>query len=552
MNRFSRKFSILFVGLSLFQVSRAMDGPLHDAAKRGDVSAVQQLLGDGVDCNQQDATGATPLHLAAEKGHAKIAALLLRAGADLSRVNRSGWTSLHAAARGGSAELVDMLLQAGADHSAKTSGGNTPLHIAANSGRAEVAEVLLTAGADDSARNERGMLGQTPLYCAVMHDRVAVVKVLAKAGADCSAAVGRRNTPLHYAIGSRNVNMVKVLLSLGANYSAQNNEHDTPLHYAVRENNIEIIRALSAAGASCSVKNKQGKTSLQLAKKKRRSAIVEILESGASVPEQGESEQPEQAEAASQQDGGAVPIAKRRRVECQQARAVSPVTQPATSSAQAVASLAAPCSETTKTVEVPGAAPRCSRKVDSRERPQGGCNRDDAAPPAKRSRTEPQQSQVAADKTGAGASIPCSPAVAPRPLPVCLPNPANPVMYYPVPAGAMQPSGGMMPSPMFHPGQARPAMPYPMPVPAGAMQPSGVMVPSPMFHPGQARPAMPQMVMPVSSDLASAAPISDLSLPSVVQATMPTTWQRPEEMDVMCVQALLQIMRQDTSSGNHH
>ncbi len=43
--------------------------PLHDAAKTGNVKAVNELLAQQADVNQKDQLNRTPLHMAAWAGH---------------------------------------------------------------------------------------------------------------------------------------------------------------------------------------------------------------------------------------------------------------------------------------------------------------------------------------------------------------------------------------------------------------------------------------------------------------------------------------------------
>ena len=73
------------------------DVRLLEAARRGDLSAVKQLIGDGADPNQTDANGETPLLFAAMSGHLAVAKLLLAAGADASRRDSLGYDAYSAA-----------------------------------------------------------------------------------------------------------------------------------------------------------------------------------------------------------------------------------------------------------------------------------------------------------------------------------------------------------------------------------------------------------------------------------------------------------------------
>ena len=109
---------------------------LHDAVKRGDLTAMKRLLdSDRTLANSRsetDARATYPLHVAAEFNQAGAARLLLDYGADVT------------------------LLDAENDAIA--------LSWAAFFGRPEVVTVLLAAGSAPSQRNKHGL---TPLGCAV-------------------------------------------------------------------------------------------------------------------------------------------------------------------------------------------------------------------------------------------------------------------------------------------------------------------------------------------------------------------------------------------------
>ncbi len=164
------------------------DSPVADAAERGDLGAVRNLLRDGADVNAPQGDGMTALHWAAERGDGPLCEVLLYAGARVDAGTRIGhYTPLHLAARAAHAAVAEMLIEAGSDPgAATTNSGATPLHLAAASGDPRVIEVLAAAGADVNARE--AAWGQTPLIFAAASNRVAAVEVLLAAGADPSLA----------------------------------------------------------------------------------------------------------------------------------------------------------------------------------------------------------------------------------------------------------------------------------------------------------------------------------------------------------------------------
>ncbi len=157
-----------------------------DAAARGDIAVLQDLLRRGADVNQTRGDGMTALHWAAERGDAKAASMLIYAGASLSAGTRIGaYTPLHIASRHGHADIVAALLAAGANAEATTSNsGVLPLHLAAASPSSEAVRLLLAADTDVNARERTW--GQTPLIFAAGANRVDNLRVLLDAGADVS------------------------------------------------------------------------------------------------------------------------------------------------------------------------------------------------------------------------------------------------------------------------------------------------------------------------------------------------------------------------------
>lgn len=164
------------------------DGPVADAARRGDLEEVRLLLREGADVNAPMGDGMTALHWAAQRGNAEMGATLLVAGARTSAGTRIGrYTPLHLAARGGRAGMIALLVEAGADPDARTTNsGATPLHLAAASGEPAAVAALLDAGAEVDALESAW--GQTPLIFAASAGRTAVVRALLAAGADPSLA----------------------------------------------------------------------------------------------------------------------------------------------------------------------------------------------------------------------------------------------------------------------------------------------------------------------------------------------------------------------------
>jgi hypothetical protein len=150
-------------------------GPLHLAAKQGDIATLRSLLDRGNPIDSVDGRGLTPLHIASMAGQTEAAGLLLDRGADPNARTALQMTPLHFAAMLGRPEMTGLLARRGARTDASNSGGDTPLHLAADD---KIVNVLVAAGASLAATNARG---ETPLHSA---RQGSVARALLDRGAD--------------------------------------------------------------------------------------------------------------------------------------------------------------------------------------------------------------------------------------------------------------------------------------------------------------------------------------------------------------------------------
>jgi len=176
---------LLVVAAILTLTNPAFGGPIHDAAKAGDLPAVQALLKDNPGLvSSPDKLGFTPLHWAVSKDHKDIVEFLLAQHANVEATTNAGYTPLMSAALRGNKEIVELLLDKGADVNAKVRHGftndlgQTALYFAAAGGRKEVVVLLLDRGADVNARDKKG---RTPLYYTLVWHR-DVAKILREHG----------------------------------------------------------------------------------------------------------------------------------------------------------------------------------------------------------------------------------------------------------------------------------------------------------------------------------------------------------------------------------
>ena len=176
------------------------DSPVADAAMRGDLDQVRELLRSGADVNAPQSDGLTALHWAADNGDAALARVLIYAGANLGPLTRNdAYTPMHMAARGGHAEVIALLLEAGTDPAVATSRtGVTPMHLAAKAGSGEALRALAAGGAEVDARDHQW--GQTPLIFAAGFNRLVAVNTLVELGADVSLTENVLHMPTRHAV----------------------------------------------------------------------------------------------------------------------------------------------------------------------------------------------------------------------------------------------------------------------------------------------------------------------------------------------------------------
>lgn len=116
---------------------------LLDAAKNGDIIAMQAALDTGANVNCEDGGGKTPLHWAANFNNSRAVILLLRYDANPNIADEWGRTPLHRAAFWSNTENAQLLLNHGANVVSRDAKGDTPLHDAAYGTSANIIKLLI-------------------------------------------------------------------------------------------------------------------------------------------------------------------------------------------------------------------------------------------------------------------------------------------------------------------------------------------------------------------------------------------------------------------------
>jgi hypothetical protein len=145
----SNRFTIFLLGLAaLVAGTPAFCGPIHDAARAGDLAKVKLLVKEHPDLvsSKDDQYGQTPLHVAAFNDHKDVAEFLLANKADVNAKAKNGSTPLHLAAAKGNKDIVELLLANNADVNALDNDGWSPMHSAAVMSQKETEDLLAAKG----------------------------------------------------------------------------------------------------------------------------------------------------------------------------------------------------------------------------------------------------------------------------------------------------------------------------------------------------------------------------------------------------------------------
>lgn len=131
--------------------------PLVASAERGDLAALDALLGKHPKPDVRDSCDWTPLMKAALNGHLEAVERLLAAGAAADAEDKGGYTALMLAASNNQAPVVERLLAQGAmvDHQERTQGW-TALIWAAKQGHYQTVEALVRHQADPTLKDFSG------------------------------------------------------------------------------------------------------------------------------------------------------------------------------------------------------------------------------------------------------------------------------------------------------------------------------------------------------------------------------------------------------------
>jgi ankyrin repeat protein len=191
---------------------------LHEAAAKGDVAEIEQLIKDGEKPNIQDSKSRTPLLVAAYMKRADAVQALLRLGANANAMDIDKYDIVTIAAVANDLPTLKAALEGGASAKNITSRyDGTALIAAAHLGHVEAVKLLIAAKAP---LNHVNNLGWTALMEAVVlgnggANHTATVRALVEAGCDVNIADRQGTTPLQHARRRGYVEIARILENAG-------------------------------------------------------------------------------------------------------------------------------------------------------------------------------------------------------------------------------------------------------------------------------------------------------------------------------------------------
>jgi len=274
--------ALVIVVATVARADQSLDRRVVDAAKSGNVTAVNSLLQQKADVNVPEADGTTAISWAVRQDNVDMVDRLIRAGANVKPANRYGVTPLYLAALNGDAAVILKLLKAGANANDSVTEGETALMTAARSGHVAAVKVLIESGATvDTRENWRG---QTALMWAAAEGHPDVIKELAAHGADVNAKSSVQKwerqvtleprekwlppgglTPMYFAARQGCVECIRVLAALKADVNFADQDGVTPLINTLMNGHFDTASALLDAGADPNLADAVGRTPLYAA-----------------------------------------------------------------------------------------------------------------------------------------------------------------------------------------------------------------------------------------------------------------------------------------------
>jgi predicted nucleic acid-binding OB-fold protein len=207
-----RNFIFAFIVATILIILGCASTPLIKASAKGDSSAVQKLIKEGANINEQDSGGATPLYYAVSTRNYNLVKMLIDKGANVNVGDKRKITPLMLSASYGSTDIVELLIESGADINAKDYSDETPLLYATGAIDFNISKLLIDKGANINAQNKMGL---TALHYTAQtyndNNAVLIAEYLLNKNAATNLKDANGWTALRHAIYLKNIDVVAAI-----------------------------------------------------------------------------------------------------------------------------------------------------------------------------------------------------------------------------------------------------------------------------------------------------------------------------------------------------
>ena len=244
------------------------------ASGNGHTQVIELLLKEHPNINLQAKNGVTALMIASLNGHTQIVELLLKEHANINTQEEDGWTALMLASLNGYHQVVKLLIKKHADINLQAKNGFSALMLASQNGHLQVVELLLKEHADGNTQNEDGW---TSLMLASRNCHLLVVELLLKEHADVNIQKEDGWTALMIASFNGHYQALELLLKEYANINHQGKDGVSAVMLASQNGYHQVVEQLLKEHANINLQDKNGVTALMLGSYNGHYKVVELL-----------------------------------------------------------------------------------------------------------------------------------------------------------------------------------------------------------------------------------------------------------------------------------
>ena len=246
-----------------------------DAAIKGDIKMIEQMLQAGIDVNAWDdrkmPKNRTALMHAAANGHLEAVELLLKSGAKLEAKDKGagcdwpgGNTALILAIVNKHVPVANRLLDVGANPKTK-GGGTTAIRAAVEIGNFDLVKRLSELGADPEEYSTDKI---SAVLSSILGNHKEILEFFLNNGANANAKTPGEASLIEIAVHEGNLEICKLLFRFGSNPNVKTQSQQfTPLMMACQKENTEIVQFLLSVGAEVNVVNVRNESALDIIEK---------------------------------------------------------------------------------------------------------------------------------------------------------------------------------------------------------------------------------------------------------------------------------------------